>query len=221
MGSWRPCRQLWEGRKGRCEQGPYSAVLHLAGDARAAARGLHQRSLGRGTNREVLRPVFTKNGLKPDRLLKRGFWASKEGRHRGSTTRTYLYYRCLTETAQESRCCRDTDAVLSAYHEGGKQLKHQNNVTSLITFKPQRTGGLLPTNCGGSGSGGVRMELGEIMLGTMWHVILIFNSRDQEPTTQALSHTSRTEGNVNTAGRLAARETSRTARCCKRGWALL
>lgn len=30
MGSWQPCRQLWEGRKGRCEQGPYPAVLHLA-----------------------------------------------------------------------------------------------------------------------------------------------------------------------------------------------
>jgi len=33
------------------------------------------------------------------------------------------------------------------------------------------------------------MELGEIMLGTTRHVTLAFNSRDQAPTTQALSHT--------------------------------
>lgn len=42
------------------------------------------------------------------------------------------------------------------------------------------------------------MEPSEITLGTTQHVIFVFNSRDQALTTQALSHTSRDEGNGNT-----------------------
>lgn len=42
------------------------------------------------------------------------------------------------------------------------------------------------------------MELGEITLGIAWHVTFIFNCKDQAPTTQVLSHTSRDEGNGNT-----------------------
>lgn len=65
---------FWGGKEGEVGIGSLCCCIASSrGGAPAAARGLHQRGLGRGRNSTVPCPVSTKNGLKSDRLLKRGF----------------------------------------------------------------------------------------------------------------------------------------------------